>query len=59
MAKLCDVERCHNVGTFELDQADYRLCSKHDEERRGGAMRLRANAKKHTLRLVEVYVADH
>jgi hypothetical protein len=59
MAHMCDIERCKNVGTYELEQqADYRLCSKHEQEWREGGTRLRANAKKHTLRLVEVMVSD-
>ena len=37
---------------------DYMLCTKHAEEWRTTGMRLRTNPKKHTLRLVEVSVAD-
>lgn len=59
MANVCDVERCYNKGTYEVEQADYMLCAKHEKEWRGSGMRLRANAKKHTLRLVEVFIADH
>jgi hypothetical protein len=56
---LCDIERCYNKGSFQLEgRDDYVLCSKHEHEWRDSHLRLRANAKKHTLRLVEVTVAD-
>lgn len=56
MAKLCDIERCHEEGAYQLKQADYRLCAAHEKEWKAGGRRLRANAKKHTLRLVEAPV---
>ncbi len=58
MADICDIERCSNQSTYQLKQADYHLCNKHLQEWKGGGRRLRANAKKHTLRLVEVTIAD-
>jgi hypothetical protein len=55
MAGLCDIERCNNKGTYELDHtSNYRLCETHEQEWRGSGRRLRANPKKHTLKLVEV-----
>lgn len=59
MARICDIERCNEQGTHELNQTnDYRLCDKHLHEWKNGGMRLRANAKKRTLRLVEVMISD-
>ena len=59
MARLCDIERCYNNGSYKLEgESDYQLCTKHEHEWRESDLRLRANAKKHTLRLVEVTVAD-
>jgi hypothetical protein len=59
MARLCDIERCYNNGSYKLEgESDYALCTKHEHEWRESDLRLRANAKKHTLRLVEVTVAD-
>ncbi|MEX0664327.1 MAG: hypothetical protein WD598_06090 [Acidimicrobiia bacterium] len=59
MAKVCDIERCYNKGSFELESAiDYSLCAKHADQWKNTGMRLRTNPKKHTLRLVEVSVAD-
>jgi hypothetical protein len=59
MAHVCDIERCYNKGTYELENAsDYRLCTKHEQQWRNTGLRLRANAKKHTLKLVEVNVYD-
>jgi hypothetical protein len=59
MGRLCDIERCYNKGAFPVEgQSDYALCAKHQHEWRESDLRLRANAKKHTLRLVEITVAD-
>jgi hypothetical protein len=58
MAKPCDVERCQEEGAIQLKKADYRICKAHAKEWKSGGMRLRANVKKHTLRLVEVPVED-
>ena len=54
MAGLCDIERCFNKGTHEVRQTrNYMLCTDHEHEWRRGGLRLRANPKKHTLKLVE------
>jgi hypothetical protein len=59
MARLCDIERCYNKGSYTLEgQSDYALCAKHEKEWHESDLRLRANAKKHTLKLVEVTVSD-
>ena len=59
MAGLCDIERCYNKGTYELDQtSNYWLCATHEQEWRGSGLRLRTNPKKHTLKLVEVILTD-
>lgn len=59
MAKTCDIERCYNKGSFPLESNDdYTICTKHAELWRSTGMRLRADAKKHTLKLVEVTVSD-
>lgn len=59
MARTCDIERCYNKGSHALEsQTDYMLCTKHQQEWRETGLRLRTNPKKHTLRLVEVSVAD-
>jgi hypothetical protein len=59
MARICDIERCYNKGSFDLEsQRDYALCTKHHDLWKSTGMRLRTNPKKHTLRLVEVSVAD-
>ena len=58
MTARCDIERCHNKGTFELESSDYVLCNKHAEQWRSTGMRLRANHEKRTLRLVEVTISD-
>jgi hypothetical protein len=55
---MCDIERCNNEGTYQLKQANYRLCDAHEQQWKGGGVRLRANAKKHTLRLVEEEAAE-
>ena len=45
--------------SFPLESTvDYVICTKHAELWRSTGMRLRANAAKHTLRLVEVTVSD-
>jgi hypothetical protein len=59
MTRVCDIERCSNKGSFPLEsEADYLLCTKHREQWRSTGMRLRANPKKHTLKLVEVTISD-
>ena len=59
MARTCDIERCRNSGTFPLESTnDYVICTKHKEQWRSSALRLRADPKKRTLRLVEVTVSD-
>jgi hypothetical protein len=59
MARQCDIERCYNKGSYPLESsADYFLCTKHAKQWRSTGMRLRADAKKHTLRLVEISIAD-
>jgi hypothetical protein len=59
MARTCDIERCHNKGSYPLESwHDYVLCTKHAEQWRSTGLRLRADPKKHSLRLVEVNVAD-
>jgi hypothetical protein len=58
MAGLCDIERCYNKGTHEVEQTrNYMLCTEHDQEWRSSGLRLRANPKKHTLKLVEGHAA--
>jgi hypothetical protein len=58
-ARTCDIERCSNKGSFPLEATrDYMLCTKHAEQWRTTGMRLRANDKKRSLRLVEVFIAD-
>lgn len=57
MAGLCDIERCHNKGTYELEQSkNYWLCEEHEQEWRNSELRIRANPMKHTLKLVETRV---
>jgi nitrite reductase/ring-hydroxylating ferredoxin subunit len=59
MARTCDIERCSNKGSYDLESPQkYVLCTKHAEQWRSTGMRLRTNPKKHTLRLVEVTVSD-
>jgi hypothetical protein len=59
MARMCDIERCYNKGSFPLESSkDYVICNKHAEQWRSTGMRLRANPKKHTLKLVEVTISD-
>ena len=59
MARMCDIERCYNKGSYDLESTlDYKLCTKHAEQWKSTGMRLRTNPKKHTLRLVEVSIAD-
>jgi hypothetical protein len=59
MARNCDIERCYNKGSHPLESAlDYVLCTKHVREWQDGDQRLRTDARKHTLRLVEVTVSD-
>ena len=58
VAGLCDIERCYNKGTYEVEQTKYWLCTKHEQEWRSSGLRLRANPKKHTLKLVVVTVPD-
>ena len=54
MAGLCDIERCYNKGTYELEQSkNYWLCAEHEQEWRNSELRIRANPMKHTLKLVE------
>ncbi|MBM3673065.1 MAG: hypothetical protein FJW86_12925 [Actinobacteria bacterium] len=59
MAKTCDIERCSNKGSYDLDtQQRQMLCTKHAEQWRSSGMRLRTNPKNRRLRLVEVHVSD-
>jgi hypothetical protein len=53
MAGLCDIERCYNKGTYELESKNYWLCAEHEQQWRNSEFRIRANPTKHTLKLVE------
>jgi len=59
MPRTCDIEKCHNKGSFPLETTDgYVICTKHADQWRSTGLRLRAIPKTRKLRLVEVTVSD-